>query len=93
VVAAQRRLGTANAPTLTERLPGGVVGLPEEFARRLQVARTLYLADTLVEPDQVGRTIELIRARLPLAAAVRIPKAAELLHTGPLRQAIQSLGK
>ncbi|MGH7313463.1 MAG: ABC transporter substrate-binding protein [Candidatus Rokuibacteriota bacterium] len=93
MLAAQRRLATAHASTLAERLPGGVVGLPEEFARRLEAARTLYLIDTVVEPEQVSRTIELIRARLPLAAAVRIPKAAELLHTGPLRQAIQSPGK
>ena len=47
----------------------------------------------VVEPGQVGRTIELIRARLPMAATSRIPKPAELLHTGPLRQAIQSLEK
>jgi NitT/TauT family transport system substrate-binding protein len=93
VVTAQRRLGTANAPALTERLPADVVGLPDEFARRLETARTLYLADTVIAPAQVDRTIELIRARLPMAAAVRIPKPAELLHTGPLRQAIQSLGK
>lgn len=93
VVAAQRRLETTNAPALTERLPAGVVGLPEEFARRLEAARTLYLADTLIEPEQVGRTVELIRARLPLAASVRIPKAGELLHTGPLKQALRSLKK
>jgi NitT/TauT family transport system substrate-binding protein len=93
LVAAQRRLATASVPALAERLPGDVVGLAEDFAWRVEAARTLYLIDTVVEPGQVGRTIELIRARLPMAATSRIPKPAELLHTGPLRQAIQSLEK
>ncbi len=93
VVGALRRLIPASAQTLAERLPGSVVGLPDEFARRLETARTLYLADTVVEPEQVERTIEMIRNRLPLAATDRVPTARELLHTGPLRQAIQSLAK
>jgi ABC-type nitrate/sulfonate/bicarbonate transport system substrate-binding protein len=90
LLAAQQRLATASAAALAKRLPGDVVGLPEDFARRLEAARALYLIDTVVEPSQVSRTIELIRARLPLAATVRIPRPGELLHTGPLRRAIQA---
>lgn len=93
VVAAQQRLASASAQTLAERLPGSVVGAPDEFGRRVEAARRLYLADTVVEPEQVARTIDLIRGRLPLAAANRTPTAKELLYTGPLRQAIRSLAK
>jgi NitT/TauT family transport system substrate-binding protein len=93
VIAAQHRLVSASPQALAERLPGSVVGLPDEFARRVEASRKLYLADTIVEPEQAGRTIEMIRTRLPLAATSRTPTAKELLHTGPLRQAIQSLAK
>jgi NitT/TauT family transport system substrate-binding protein len=93
LLSARRRLGTASARILSEKLPASVVGAPEEFAHRLETARTLYLIDAVIGPGQVQRTIELIRARLPMPAAVRIPKASDLLHTEPLKQAIQSQEK
>ena len=44
-------------------------------------ARSLYLPDGVVSPEQVEQTFTLIRAHLPLPATSRVPPPDELLRT------------
>jgi ABC-type nitrate/sulfonate/bicarbonate transport system substrate-binding protein len=84
LLAAERRLATAEPAALAEQLPGPVVGLPAEFARRLETSGRIYLPDGRVTPDRLAATIELIRAHLPLPVSLKIPPAEELILMGRL---------
>jgi NitT/TauT family transport system substrate-binding protein len=88
LLAARERIRTTPASELAARLPAAVVGLPDEFETRLAATRGSYLPDGLVTPDQLRRTIELIRAHHPLPAALRLPPAADILYLEPLRRAL-----
>ena len=74
-------------PSWPARLPAAVVGLPEEFETRLAATRESYLAEGRVTPDQLRRTIELIRAHQPLPATLKLPRPEDMLRLEPLRRA------
>jgi NitT/TauT family transport system substrate-binding protein len=83
LVAAERRIASADPEALAARLPPRSVGPREEFAERLETARGLYLPDGDVTANQVQETIAMIRAHLPLPASLKVPRPEELLHSPP----------
>jgi ABC-type nitrate/sulfonate/bicarbonate transport system substrate-binding protein len=85
---ARQRLASARPEELARSLPPEVVGLPDEFADLVPVARRLYLPDGLVTPEQVRRSVALAAGRLPLPAPARAWRAEALVQMGPLRQAL-----
>ncbi|HSE91725.1 MAG TPA: ABC transporter substrate-binding protein [Methylomirabilota bacterium] len=87
VLAAERQIASGPAATLAARLPPPVVGGPEAFARRVETTRDLYLPGGLVSPERLRATVALIRAHMPLPAAVKVPRAEEMIHDEPLRRA------
>jgi ABC-type nitrate/sulfonate/bicarbonate transport system substrate-binding protein len=89
VLAAERRIATASSAALAARLPRSVVGVPDEFDRRLETSRSIYLAEGLVSPAAVRLTIDMIRAHLPLAPTLKIRRGDDLLHLDPLRAALR----
>lgn len=86
---AERRLKDATPEALTGKLPGRVVASGNDFEARLEAARGMYLPDGLVTTEQLQLTIMLIRAHLPLPAALRPPRPDEMLHAEPLRRALK----
>jgi NitT/TauT family transport system substrate-binding protein len=89
VLAAERRIATASPAEVAERLPKSVVGVPDEFARRLETSRSIYLPDGLVSPAAVRFTIDMIRTHLPLAPTLKLRRPDDLLHLDPLRRALR----
>jgi ABC-type nitrate/sulfonate/bicarbonate transport system substrate-binding protein len=89
LLAARERIRTTPPAELARSLPPAVVGLPVEFETRLVATREGYLPQGLVTPDQMRRTIGLIRDHQPLPATLKLPGPEEMLRLGPLRQAIQ----
>src|SRR5262249_50558966 len=77
--AATERTRTMPPADLASRLPTAVVGLPEEFGVRLIATRDSYLEGGQVTPDQLRRTIDLIRAHQPLPVALKLPRPEEML--------------
>jgi sulfonate transport system substrate-binding protein len=65
---------------VAERLPPAVVGAAGEFERRLEATRSIYLPDGLVSVDAIRRTMEMIRAHMPLPQILKVPRPEELLH-------------
>lgn len=88
VLAAQRRLATESPDDLAAHLPRNVVGVAEEFERRVLTTRGLYLADGRVGRDELRDSIDLIQAHMPLPATVKVPRPGDMLHMVPLRRAI-----
>lgn len=88
LLAARERIRTMSATELVRRLPPAVAGLPEEFETRLVATRGSYLVEGRVTPDQLRRTIELIRAHHPLPATLKLPRPEEMLRLEPLRRAL-----
>jgi ABC-type nitrate/sulfonate/bicarbonate transport system substrate-binding protein len=76
---AERVIATSDAEALAARLPRAVTGSAEEFARRLDAARGLYVADGAVTVAQLRESIALVRAHMPFSPGVRIPRPEELL--------------
>jgi ABC-type nitrate/sulfonate/bicarbonate transport system substrate-binding protein len=87
VLDAERLLASASAEALAGRLPATLVGNPDEFERRLEASRGVWLPGGLVEPDQVRRTIGLVRDRLPLPPTLALPAPAKMLHMEPVKRA------
>jgi NitT/TauT family transport system substrate-binding protein len=77
--AAVARTISAEPAALQASLPSSVIGSPGDFALRLRSARDLFLADGRVTAETLGRSLELIRARSPLPAKVKLPRKAERL--------------
>src|SRR5262245_37380332 len=90
LLAARERMRTTSAAELARRLPASTVGLAEDFETRLAATRESYLADGRVTPEQLRRTIDLIRAHQPLPAALKLPRPEEMLRLEPLRRALTS---
>lgn len=88
LLAAKRRLDAATADGLAARLGQRVTGPGEAFEARRLALRGMYLPDGLVGADEVRETLALVRAHLPLPAAMRVPDPDELLHDEPLRKAL-----
>ena len=80
VVAAERRIATAPASVVSKRLPESVTVSADDFSRRLETCRALYLAQGAVTVEQVRETLMLVRAHVPMPVAARIPTVEELLH-------------
>jgi NitT/TauT family transport system substrate-binding protein len=76
---AERLIATADAETVASTLPRAVTGSPEEFARRLDAARGLYLPDGAVTTPQVRESIAVVRAHMPFSPGLRIPRPEEML--------------
>lgn len=87
VLAAEQLLATAAPKRLAAQLPRNVVGAPDEFERRLETTRGIYLPDGWVSAEQLRESIVLIRAHAPLPAGLTVPRAEDMLHTEPLRRA------
>ena len=75
--AAVARTVSAEPAALQAALPSPVTGSPGDFALRLRSARDLFLADGRVTAETLEHTLELIRARAPLPAKVKLPRKAE----------------
>jgi NitT/TauT family transport system substrate-binding protein len=72
--AAVTRLSSAEPAALRAALPPAVTGSPADFALRIRSARELYLADGRVTADVLERSIELLEARAPLPARIKLPR-------------------
>lgn len=78
--AAVGRTVSAEPAALQTTLPSAVIGSPADFALRLRSARDLFLGDGRVTVETLDRSLELLRARAPLPAKVKLPrKASQLL--------------
>jgi ABC-type nitrate/sulfonate/bicarbonate transport system substrate-binding protein len=77
--AAVGRTISAEPAALQTTLPSAVIGSPADFALRLRSARDLFLADGRVPAETLERSLELLRARAPLPAKVKLPKKADRL--------------
>ena len=77
--AAVGRTISAEPAALQTTLPSAVIGAPADFALRLRSARDLFLADGRVPAEALERSLELLRARAPLPAKVKLPRKAERL--------------
>jgi ABC-type nitrate/sulfonate/bicarbonate transport system substrate-binding protein len=77
--AAVARTISGEPAALQAALPSSVIGSPGDFALRLRGARDLFLADGRVTAETLERSLELIRARAPLPAKVKLPRKAERL--------------
>ena len=77
--AAVGRTISAEPAALQTTLPSAVIGSPADFALRLRSARDLFLADGRVPAETLERSLELLRARAPLPAKVKLPRKAERL--------------
>ena len=72
ILSAEARLAAGNADGLVSRLPRSVIGTPEEFAARLQQARSLYLPEGRVSDEQLETTMTLLRDELPVPSRARL---------------------
>jgi len=77
--AAVGRTISAEPAALQTTLPSAVIGSPADFALRLRSARDLFLADGRVPAETLERSLELLRARAPLPAKVKLPRKADRL--------------
>jgi len=77
--AAVGRTISAEPAALQTTLPSAVIGSPADFALRLRSARDLFLADGRVTVETLERSLELLRARAPLPAKVKLPRKTERL--------------
>jgi NitT/TauT family transport system substrate-binding protein len=84
VVAAQRRIAEAGPVQLAAALPRSVVGLPDDFERRVEAARRAALGGGAVTREQLERTVAMIRATAPLPPSPRWPGAERMLGIPPL---------
>jgi ABC-type nitrate/sulfonate/bicarbonate transport system substrate-binding protein len=91
VLTATRWLAGASPEDVAARLPRSVVGPPEDLARRLAVARGLYLAQGRTTPAELRRSIALLRAHHPLPGTLELPGPGAMLLAAPLTRAIGSL--
>ena len=79
LIDAERLIAIADAETLASRLPRTVTGPGDEFSRRLDTARALYLPDGAVTIAQLREGIAIVRGHMPFSPGLRIPSPEELL--------------
>jgi NitT/TauT family transport system substrate-binding protein len=82
LAAAERQIATSDAAALAARLPRAVVGVPEEFERRVETARLLYLPGGVVTIPQIRSSMDVVRAHMPFSPALKIPRPEDLIY-GP----------
>lgn len=83
VLAAEKRIATAQPDELQAKLPKRGGEPPEEFAARLNATRNVYLPEGRVSAEQLRETIALIRAHQPLPVTSRVPSPDEMLSIAP----------
>jgi NitT/TauT family transport system substrate-binding protein len=81
LVDAERLIETTSAEALAAKLPKAVVGTAEEFERRLETARMLYLPQGAVTIPQIRESIAIVRAHMPFSPGLRIPRPEDLIYT------------
>jgi NitT/TauT family transport system substrate-binding protein len=72
--AAVDRIRSAEPGALQAALPPAVIGSPADFAVRLGSARDLFLGDGRISAETLERSLDLLRARAPLPAKVKLPR-------------------
>jgi NitT/TauT family transport system substrate-binding protein len=77
--AAVARVASTEPAALQPGLPPAVIGSAGDFAARVRGARDLLLVDGRVAPAALERSIELVRARAPLPAKVKLPRRLDRL--------------
>jgi ABC-type nitrate/sulfonate/bicarbonate transport system substrate-binding protein len=90
LLAAERQLATVSPRDLAAQLPRSVAGSAEEFERRVLTTRGIYLGDGLVDLEELTASINMIQAHMPLPAAVKVPRPADMLYLAPLKQVAPS---
>jgi len=85
VLAAERLIADTSAEDLAARWPASMIGAPDEFSRRLNTTREIFLPDGTVTPIQLTETVEIVRAYGPLPATLKMPKPEEFIHRGALK--------
>jgi len=79
LMAAIARLTSADPATLESVLPGPVIGSAADFAMRLRGARDAFLPSGRIEPEALEHSVDLIKRRMPLPAALKLPRRLESL--------------
>jgi NitT/TauT family transport system substrate-binding protein len=77
--AAVSRTISAEPAALQTTLPSAVIGSPADFALRLRSARDLFLADGRISAETLEHSLDLLQARAPLPAKVKLPRKTERL--------------
>ena len=70
--AAEERIAAGAVADLAVKLPQNVVGRPEDFEVRVQLAKGLYLVRGRVNASQLESTQGFLRDQLPLPTRTRI---------------------
>src|SRR5262249_7019375 len=86
VLAAERLIADTAAEDLAKRWPASMIGAPDEFSRRLNATREIFLPDGTVTPTQLSETVEIVRAYGSLPATLKMPKPEEFIHRGALKR-------
>jgi NitT/TauT family transport system substrate-binding protein len=90
LVRSATRLQRASPEEVAAELPREVAGRPEDFALRLEGARRAYLSVAEVGPEQIERSLILVRALGPVPATVKLPaRPSALVFAEPLRHALE----
>jgi NitT/TauT family transport system substrate-binding protein len=92
LLAAERHIAATHPDALADRLPRNVVGPGEEFERRMDALRGMYLREGLVTAEQVRESLALIKAHLSLPPTLKLGSPESMLYTEPLKRAIRSPG-
>lgn len=87
LLAAERLIASAAPDVVKAPLSRAAGGGDAEFERRLEATRAIYVPGGVITPDAVTRTIDVIKAHLPLPRALRLPRPADMLHLEPARRA------
>ncbi len=86
VLTAERLIAGTAAEDLAARWPASLIGAPDEFLRRLNATREIYLPDGTVSPTQLTETVDIVRAYGPLPGTLKMPKPEEFIHRGALKR-------
>jgi len=86
VLTAERLIAGTAAEDLAARWPASLIGAPDEFSRRLNATREIYLPDGTVSPTQLTETVDIVRAYGPLPGTLKMPKPEEFIHRGALKR-------
>jgi len=86
VLAAERLIAGTAAEDLAARWPASLIGAPDEFSRRLNATREIYLPDGTVSPTQLTESVDIVRAYGPLPGTLKMPKPEEFIHRGALKR-------
>ncbi len=86
VLAAERLIADTSAEDLAGRWPASLIGAPDEFSRRLNTTREIFLPNGTVTPAQLTETVDIVRAYGPLPATLKMPKPEEFIHWSALKR-------